>query len=165
MMKNENNGISILVVFYSKTGNAELVSKAIARSLNADIEEIRDREKRAGVLGFLRSGYEAISKKLSDIEPISKNPDEYDLVIIGSPVWAGSLSSPVRTYLSLYGNKIRKVAFFATYGIRCGRVFKQMKELSKSSIVTLEVKEKEVKSGEHLSKVKDFIEKIALLHI
>lgn len=63
------------------------MAKAIARSLKADIEEIKDKRNRTGVFGFLKSGYEALFKKLVDIQPINKNPEEYDLVIVGSPVW------------------------------------------------------------------------------
>ncbi|MGC8962312.1 MAG: flavodoxin family protein, partial [Candidatus Bathyarchaeia archaeon] len=136
----------------------------IAGSLNADIEEIKDSEERSGILGFLRSGYEALFKKLPLIEPVNKSPDEYDLVIAGSPVWAGNLSSPVRTFMSLYGGKIRKVAFFTTYGIKSGKIFRQMEELSKSPIAVLEVREEEIKSGGYLGKVEDFIEKLRILN-
>lgn len=142
-----------LVVFYSRTGNTRLISEAIARSLNADIEEIKDKKSRDGVLGILRSGYEAIFRRVSCIEPINKSPDEYELVIIGSPVWAGRLSSPVRTYMGLYGNKIKRVAFFATYGVRSGKIFKQMKEILNSPIATLEVKKREVLSGNYMKKI------------
>lgn len=82
--------MKVLVVYYSQTGNTKLVAEAIAESLNADIEEISDEKDRAGVFGFLRSGYEAIFKKLTETQqPIKHKPEEYDLTIIGSPVWAG----------------------------------------------------------------------------
>ncbi|MEM2901380.1 MAG: flavodoxin [Candidatus Bathyarchaeia archaeon] len=163
-MEKKNDGTKTLVVFYSKTGNTRLVAKAIARSLNADIEEIKDKKSRDGILGFLRSGYEAIFEKLSYIAPINENPAEYDLVIIGSPVWASRLSSPVRTYMSLHGNKIKKAAFFATCGMRSGKIFKQMRELigSNSPIATLEVRKGEVVSGDYLKKIEDLKKKLSL---
>ena len=152
--------MKILVIYYSRTGNTKLVAEAIAESLNADIEKIEDKKDRTGVLGYLRSGYEAIFKKLTEIQPINKNPEEYDLVIVGSPVWVGRLSSPVRTYLSKHGHKIKNTAFFITCGVNSGKIFSQMEELSKQPIATLEVKEKEVKSDEYLKKVEQFIEKL-----
>lgn len=160
MVRLENGVMKTLVVFYSRTGNTRLVAEAIAEDLNADIEEIKDKKNRMGAFGFLRSGYEAIFKKLTDIYPISRNPEEYDMVVVGSPVWAGRLSSPIRTYMALNGHKIKKIAFFSTYGINSGKIFRQMKELSKQPIATLNVKEEEVKSGEYLKKVKEFTKNI-----
>ena len=149
--------MNVLVVYYSRTGNTRLVAEAIAQSLKADIEEIKDRKNRMGVFGFLRCGYEAIFKKLTDIEVSGENPEEYDLIIVGSPVWVGRLSSPVRTYLHLYGHNFKNVAFFVTYGIGSGKVFSQIEELCKPPIATLEVKDEEIESGEYMEKVEEFV--------
>ena len=52
----------VLVVYYSRTGNTRFVAEAVAQSLEADIEEIKDGKNRMGIFGFLRCGYEAIFK-------------------------------------------------------------------------------------------------------
>jgi len=98
-------------------------------------------------------------QKLTEIQPNNKNPEEYDLVIVGSPVWVGRLSSPARTYMTLHGHKIKNIAFFNTCGVKSGKIFNQMEELSKLPIATLEVKEKEVKSDEYLKKLKSSLKK------
>jgi len=153
----ERYSVKILVVYYSRTNNTKLVAEVIAQSLEADIEEIKDEKNRMGVFGFLRCGYESIFKKLTDIKVSRKNPEKYDLIIVGSPVWAGRLSSPVRTYLHLYGCKFKNVSFFVTYGLGGGKVFRQMEELCKLPIATLEVKNGEIESGEYVKKVEEFI--------
>ena len=152
--------MKVLVVSYSRTGNTKLVAEAIAQALNADVEEIKDKKDRNGIFGFLRSGYEAVFKKITDIQPICKNSEEYDIVVVGSPVWAGRLSSPVRTYMVLHGPKVKNVAFFTTCSVKSGKIFRQMEELSESPIATLEVKEEEVESGKYLKKVEKFVESI-----
>lgn len=149
--------MKVLVVFYSRTGNTRHVAEVLARRLMADIEEIKDEKSRLGFLGFLRSGYEALAGKLAEIQPASRSPDEYDLTIIGSPVWAGRLSSPVRTYLARYGRMIRSAAFFFTCKIDEGKAFREMEALAKKPIATLCIREKEIKSGEHIEKVEEFI--------
>jgi len=150
----------ILVVFYSRTGNIRRVAEAIAERLKADMEEIRDARSRSGMLGFLRSGYEALAGKLPKIQQVSRSPSEYDLVLIGSPVWVGKLSSPMRSYLTLYGRSIKQTAFFCTCKSDEGRAFKEMEALSKKPIATLCIREKEIKSGEYIRKIEEFIKSL-----
>ena len=97
------------------------------------------------------------SKNLQILKYPGKNPEEYDLITVGSPVWAGGLSSPVRTYLRLYGHKFKNVAFFVTYSIGSGKVSSQMEELCKPPVATLEVKDEEIESGEYMKKVEEFV--------
>jgi len=151
--------MGVLVAYYSRTGNTRRVAEAIAKSLEAEIEEIRDRENRLGVIGFLRSGYEALRKRPAAIQPLKKNPEKYDVVVVGSPVWAGSLSSPVRAYLIMNGHRIKKAALFATYGVSEGRIFRQMEELlPKKPIAKISIRESEIRSGEYLRKIEKFVE-------
>lgn len=145
------------MVFYSRTGNTRRVAEMIAERLKADIEEVEDVRSRSGILGFLRSGYEALAGKLAEIKQTAKKPDEYDLVIIGSPIWVGRLSSPIRAYMTLHGRVIRQAAFFCTCKANEGKAFKEMKALSKEPIATLCIREKEIKSGEYVRKIEEFI--------
>ncbi len=154
--------MKVLVIYYSRTGNTRLLAETIAKCLNADLEEIKDNRKRTGIFGYLKCGYEAIFKKIIEIQPSNKKPEKYHLVIVGSPVWVGRLSSPVRTYLAKYGNKIKKTAFFASCSANSGKIFSQMEDLSKQPIATLEVREKEIRSKEFLKKVESFIEKVGI---
>jgi len=156
----DGGSASVLVIYYSRTGNTKLVAERIAGKLNADLEEIKDKRERRGIFGFLRSGYEAMAGKPAEIQPSQKNVEGYRLVIVGSPVWVGRLSSPVRAYLSIYGGKIKNIAFFTTCKARSGQAFSQMEALSKPPIATLEVREKEIGSNEYQQKVEGFVEKI-----
>jgi hypothetical protein len=109
-------GRKILVVYYSRTGNTEKVAKDIAAGLNAVLEKIDDNQKRSGVFGFLSSGREAAAKKLIKILPSRNDPKKFDIVIIGTPVWAGEISSPVRAYVTEYKGSLSNVSCFATSG-------------------------------------------------
>ena len=51
----------------------------------------------------------------SRVTPPKHDPGEYDLVVVGTPVWLG-LSSPVRAYLSQQRASLERVAFFCTQG-------------------------------------------------
>ena len=88
-----------LIIFYSRTGNTKKVAEEIASLLKADIEEIIPLENYLGIWGYIKACIEAIFKKTPLIKKSGKNLTSYNLIIIGSPLWAGTMASPVRTYL------------------------------------------------------------------
>ena len=105
-----------LVVYYSRTGTTRRLAADLAQALGADIDEIHDAGGRMGFLGYWRSVSEARGRHATVISPALLDPADYDLVVIGTPVWAWSLSSPVRAYLTLHRPRLPNVAFFATLG-------------------------------------------------
>jgi flavodoxin len=121
----------VLVVYYSRSGTTRRVAEAISPALHCDIEAIVDTTSRAGAIGYLRSFVEAFQRRPSPIKPTQKDPGSYDLVVIGTPVWAGSLSSPIRSYLMANKAHLRKVAFFCTFGGRGSEsTFGQMQDVA-----------------------------------
>jgi len=130
-----------LVAYYSRTGNTNKIAKQIAKELKTDIDEIKDKTNRKGFLNLIKAGFHAISRKETKIKT-KKDPSKYDLVIIGTPVWAGRETPAVRTYLK--NNKFNKVAFFCTCGSKQGKSFRNMQRLSKKPLAKLKIKEKQV---------------------
>ncbi len=106
----------ILVVYYSRTGTTRKVAEAVRGELGCDIEEIISIKNRSGVVGYFFCGKEATLKKTAEIKPTVENPADYDLVIIGTPVWAWNISSPTRAYLMQNIGKFKKIAVFCTMG-------------------------------------------------
>ena len=106
----------ILIAYYSKTGNTERVALELASKLGADIEKIIDKKNRTGILGYLFGGRDAMKKILTEIEPIKNDPVDYDLVILGMPVWGWNMVPALRTYLDANKSKIKTYAFFVTSG-------------------------------------------------
>ncbi len=107
----------ILLVHYSRSGTTSRVAAHIAKELGADLERIEESAQRSGVGGYMRSAVEALAKGLPAIRT-QKDPREYDLVVIGTPVWVGTMSSPVRSYLFSHQRRLRNTAFFAVMGGR-----------------------------------------------
>jgi len=148
-----------LVVVYSRTGNTLSVAKRIAGELEADLEVIEDKTDRKGILGFLRSGYEAARKKVSPIAEPKHNPGDYDLVIIGTPIWAGRMPSPVRAYLLRFHGCLRQVAFFATSaGGGHGKVLAEMAEFTATKpLATVEITSDHIRRGKEVEALKTFL--------
>lgn len=106
----------ILVVYYSRSGHTEFVARQIAARCHADLERIEDRHSRQGVLGYLRSVVEAVLGLRPPIERLRRRPADYDLVIVGTPVWCWNVASPLRTWLQRHRSALTNVAVFCTCG-------------------------------------------------
>lgn len=148
-----------LIVFYSRTGVTKQVAEFLKNKLDCDLEEIEDVKSRKGVLGYIRSGKEAVKKQIPKIKPTNKNPKDYDLVLVGTPNWAGHISSPVRSYLS--NNNLDKVGFFATGGSdNPANIFKELEELTNNPKAKVYLRTSEVKKSD-FEKLDDFIKLVS----
>ncbi len=148
-----------LVAFYSRTGTTKKVADSISKLLKCDCEQILDAKSRAGPVGYLKSGREATLKKLALIKKTKKDPKKYDLVIVGTPVWAFNISSPIRTYISGNRDFFKKVAFFCSMGGSGDKnTFNEMEKLcGKKPLKTMALKTREVLDKKHISSVKEFV--------
>ncbi len=108
----------VLVVYYSRSGKTREVAEYIKDLLKGDIEEVISLRNRDGFWGILISIYESLFRKRTPIKNVEKDPSSYDLVIIGTPIWAGNLSSPIRTYISKFRDRLKKVIVFYTYSLK-----------------------------------------------
>lgn len=106
----------ILCVYFSRTGKTEALIQDIARELGCEAVKLEDGMNRAGLAGWLLSGMQAMARKVPPVKkPETALPlSEYDLVILGTPVWAGRCSAPMRSFLLEYGEELRSVAYVIT---------------------------------------------------
>ncbi|MFZ2310682.1 MAG: flavodoxin [Patescibacteria group bacterium] len=105
-----------LIAYYSRTGNTARVAKDLATQLGADSEEIIDQKNRSGIWGWLIAGRDGMKKRLTEISNPVHNPADYDLVILGSPVWGWDMVPAVRTYLDKGKGNFKEMALFVTSG-------------------------------------------------
>ncbi len=153
----------ILVVFYSRTGRTRKVVADLAWALDCDIEEIFEPRDRMGVFGYLQSLIEARRERPAAIAAPRRAPSSYDLVVVGTPVWGWSVSSPVRAYLAAMKERLPDVAFFCTLGgAGAARAFAQMRALAgKAPRETCAVTAGEVASGAYRERVAAFTRTLA----
>ncbi|MCX6648091.1 MAG: NAD(P)H-dependent oxidoreductase [Candidatus Bathyarchaeota archaeon] len=150
-----------LIVYYSRSGTTRKVAEELKTLLSADVEEITEPRGRGGPLGWLRSGKEGSEGATPPINTPAKTPTEYDLVILGTPVWAAKMSSPMRTYLTQMKGKLPHVAFFCTCGNPANQAFDDMEQLTGKPAATMAVAVKDVTSGVYRDKIKTFAEEIS----
>ena len=154
--------MKILVLFYSRSGATRTAAKIVARDIGADIEEIRDMTDRSGPLGYLRAGRDAAQRKMTDIEPLHSDCADYDLIILGTPVWAFTMACAVRTVIDRHKSTMENVAFFCTMGgAGAPGTFLDMERLAgRKPIATLALRTQELKDATCAGKIKAFVESI-----
>jgi len=103
-----------LVVYYSRTGKTRFVAEKVASELKAEIEEVVDLKRRSGRFGFLRAGYDATRGNETEIGETKKSPSDFDLIVVGTPVWISMPRSAISTYLKRNDFAGKKVAVFCT---------------------------------------------------
>ncbi len=145
-----------LVVFCSRTGNTRKIGSQVAMALKADVEELVDRNSRDGLIGWIVSTRDALQKSQADLAPLMHDPADYDLVIVGSPVWGGNVATPVRTFLALYRKSLKRVAWFCTCNAEDGssaeKVFPEMTaESGRTPIATFSLGPKAIKEDHSLA--------------
>ena len=111
-----------LVAYYSWTGNTAKVAHAIAEALSADIEEIHDLRPRVGSFAFAATALASVFQRSAPIVAPTKNVADYDVVILGCPVWASNMATPMRSYIMREKSGIKQVALFCTLGGSGGKI-------------------------------------------
>jgi Flavodoxin len=109
-------GHKALVVYYSHSGHTDRAAKRVAARIGADIARIIPGREFRWPLGLWRATRMALRAETLAIKPIAPDPTTYDLVLVGTPIWAHHISPPIRSWLAGNKDRLRDYACFYTYG-------------------------------------------------
>lgn len=131
-----------LVIYFSRSGNTEYQAKIAQKVLHADSYELiaknsyptdydatvsRSNQEQAGSLPQL----------VTDDLP---NFDQYDLLLLGSPIWGMTLANPMQKFLEQFGSQLvgKRIAEFTTNaGFGAGNAQQVLKALPPASATVL----------------------------
>ena len=88
------------VVYYSLSGNTEDTARKIAEETSADLIPL-EAEKAypdSGFRKFFWGGKSAVMGEMPGLKPYDFDASKYDLIILGTPVWAGTFNPCIRTF-------------------------------------------------------------------
>lgn len=108
----------VLVVCYSRSGKTHAAGAELAVRLHADFEAITEPLDRSGAAGCLRSMIDTLLQRAVSVDPPERDVAAYEIVVIGTPVWAGTVSAPVRAWLTANRRRLPHVAFLCTQHMR-----------------------------------------------
>ena len=122
----------MLVLYYSQTSNTKAVATEIATRLGADIEEIvpvnpYDGDFQATIERCMQEREQAV---VTEIQPLTVDVTQYDVLFIGYPVWFGTYAPPVITFLNQVDLSGKKIVPFCTFG--SGGLESSMKDLAEA---------------------------------
>jgi flavodoxin len=103
-----------LVLFYSLTGKTKLVATGIGKALKAEVKEVEEEKKRSLLGAYLTGSFSAIKEKCSKIKPVNLNWKNFDLIFIGTPVWASKPVPAINAIISAMDLSGKNVVLFAT---------------------------------------------------
>ena len=143
----------MLIIYYSLTGNTKYIAEKIRKKTGGDVFEIE-------TVKTYPTEYSALTEEAKrelqtgDLPALKKNPPDmssYDLILVGSPVWWYTVSTPVMSFLKQADFAGKKVSAFCTHEGGIGKYFPHFKEQAKNAVVLEGLylyKPKQTKKGE-----------------
>lgn len=110
--------MKVLVVFYSLEGHTKSIANIIKNELKCDSIELKTEKEipKKGLKKFLWGGKSVLFKEKPTLINSISNLEQYETIIIGTPIWAGTYAPPINTFISQSEIKGKKLAFFACHG-------------------------------------------------
>jgi len=148
--------MKILIAYFSRTGITKKAVDRMRQILNCDTDEIKCDKNYGGMKGYFAAGTEVNKKALTEAGS-SKDPASYDLVIVAGPVWAWTLSTPVRSYLTKNKEVFKNLAAFCTMGGNNGKYFEEIEQICNKKLIARQAfKDKEILAGKADEQIKSY---------
>ncbi|MFP3041538.1 flavodoxin [Treponema primitia] len=135
-----------LIIYYSYEGNSALVAGELKKAAGAgpsvcDILELKteDDTKRTGFAKYLWGGKQVFTHKSPKLKPYTVNIEEYDLIILGAPVWAGSPAPALLSFLGETKISGKKLALFCCHAGGKGKALDKLKALLPGNTIAGEI--------------------------
>lgn len=109
-----------LVLYFSKSGNTERISKIIAEETKADLFEIKEKEEYSKEDLNWHDTESRVTKEMGDmdahpeVKEIMENLDSYERIFLGFPIWWYSVPKVVLTFLENYDLTGKDFVVFGT---------------------------------------------------
>ena len=114
--------MKICIIYHSETGNTRHVAQHLASACSAErLIEVLDRTHYNRLTRFFNQCSRARSEDLAPITPSTIDVSSFDLIVMGSPVWAFKPTPVIHAAVnSLTGHTGKPVIGFFTHGGRPG---------------------------------------------
>jgi flavodoxin len=149
-----------IIVFYSLDGNTKYIAEAIAARIGADILELKtQKEKSGGTFStYFWGGKSAIMGEKPKLQPYQFDAASYDMVILGTPIWAGRNTPPLNTFLSEHDLSGKPIAVFTcSAGGDADKCYSRLRK-NLNIVATVSLKDPLKNKEEAEKKIDEFLE-------
>jgi flavodoxin len=106
----------VLVVYFSRTGNTEIMAREIADRYQADMLNIKANKYSDCFLGLIEANRDAwTEQRLGVIDPEIIDMKEYRLIFLGSPIWWYRPVVPLWTFVEKNDFEGKRVVLFNSF--------------------------------------------------
>lgn len=132
-----------VLIYYSLDGHTHFIAQKMSRQLQCPTIRLKLEQEFSSTNTFLKFFWAGQSSVFRTKPPLANKTidlSSYDTLIIATPVWAGNLSSPVRSFLAKYAIEGKQVFLVASNsGGSCEKCFKSMRKLLSKSTILKEI--------------------------
>ncbi|MDD1662097.1 MAG: NAD(P)H-dependent oxidoreductase [Methanomicrobiales archaeon] len=158
--------MSVCIVYHSETGNTKKVAETVAKATGATLIPVKDLANYNRITMYLLGGPKAHKGEKAAIEPSRIDVSAYDLIVVGSPVWAWRPTPGANAAIAaLSGCEGKKGMVFATCGGKPGDTLAIMRQALEERKVKVEgafsFSKKELGDEKKLGEFVDAIKKIS----
>lgn len=118
-----------LITYFSFSGNNEMLAKEVQKRMSCDMLQILETKKRKGFTILM----DILFNRTPDIQHYDKNVKGYDHVVCVGPIWAGKIATPLKSFLRIEKNNIRRYSFISACSGSPGQREKIEKELTRTT--------------------------------
>ena len=122
--------VNTLIVYYSLEGNCEFIANTIAQEIGCPIQRLiaKDSPDPNKFSKYFWGGKQVLMKVKPELEVLSKNPEEFDLIILGTPVWASTYSPAIRSFISQSRLSGKYIALFCCHEGGKGKTLEKLEQ-------------------------------------
>ena len=123
------NSKTLLIVYYSRTGNTKAVAELIQEKVGGDLVQIETEEKRP--TNYQKEVEQNVQEQEREVLPelttIIPDFDKYERIFVGTPTWNMALPQVVVSFLDSYDFNGKTIIPFNTHGgYGAGSTFSQI---------------------------------------
>lgn len=119
------------VIYFSYEGNCAMIAEQIHKTLHADVLRLHleDDKTRKGLAKYVWGGRQVLLHKNPALKPYAITLESYELIILGTPVWAGSPTPALHTFLEQTRITGKKIALFCCHAGGKGKSLEKLRAL------------------------------------
>ena len=144
-----------IFIYYSLSGNGDLVNDYLTKKgYESKKIEVKNKLPKNYFLSIVIGGYKAMVNYKETIINFDIDIDNYDEIVIGSPIWNDRLSSPISTLLNEINLENKKLKFILYSGSGKEKHASEFIKIKYPNAKIVELKEPK-KYSEELNKISE----------